>query len=436
MDNFQIFDYFLNCIIVYYMDFKAFQAALEQLEVERGIKREKILETIELALAAAYKKDYGKRGQIIKAKFDVLTGKADFFQVKIIVSPEDIREETLDPKEKSDSKKQAREEIKEKEKEEINEEEAEEDKKIKFNPERHILLEEAQKIKLNAQPEEEIIFPLEEKHDYGRIAAQTAKQVILQNIREAEKESLFDEYKNKEGEIVSGVIQRIENYNAFLDLGKITAVLPKEEQVKNERYRIGERIKALIYLVQKGPKGLSIILSRSHPKFVIKLFEMEVPEIVNESVVIKNIAREAGSRSKIAVHSIKDGVDPVGSCVGQKGVRVNTIINELGGEKLDIIEWSDNDEIFINHSLSPAKILDIEIEKENKKAQIYVDEDQLSLAIGKNGQNVRLAAKITGYKIDIKSRTGESVISASDTGEIEGEGNIEMEEKRIEKNEK
>lgn len=410
------------------MDFKAFQTALEQLEVERGIKREKILETIELALAAAYKKDYGKRGQIIKAKFDVSNGRTDFFQVKIIVSPEDIREETPDSKEKNIQKKYTHEE-EVKEKEETKNEETEEDKKIKFNPERHILLEEAQKIKLNAQPGEEIIFPLEEKHDYGRIAAQTAKQVILQNIREAEKEFLFDEYKNKEGEIISGIIQRIENYNAFLDLGKITAVLPKEEQVKNERYRIGERIKALVYLVQNGPKGLSIILSRSHPKFVMKLFEMEVPEIVNGSVIIKNIVREAGSRSKIAVHSLKDGIDPVGSCVGQKGMRVNTIINELGGEKLDIIEWNEDDETFINHSLSPAKILDIEIEKENKKAQIYVDEDQLSLAIGKNGQNVRLAAKLTGYKIDIKSRTGESVISASETGEINEEENIELEDK-------
>lgn len=391
------------------MDLKAFQAALTQLEIERGIDRQKILETIELALAAAYKKDYGKKGQIIKAKFDLTAGKADFYQVKIVVSPDDIRQE--DDKDKGDD-------------DELNEN----DKKIRFNPERHILLEDARKIKKDAEPNEEIIFPLETKYEYGRIAAQTAKQVILQNIREAEKESLFDEFKHREGEIVHGVIQRIENHNVFLDLGKVTAILPKEEQVKYERYRIGERIKAYVYSVQKTIKGLSIILSRTHPRFVIKLFETEVPEIANGTVVIKSISREAGSRSKIAVDSTKEGVDPVGSCVGQKGIRVNTIINELGGEKLDIIEWSGNEEVFIKNALSPAKILDIEINKENRVAQIFADETELSLAIGKNGQNVRLAAKLTGYKIDIKSRTGESVIMANEDGEVEKNNILEIEE--------
>lgn len=382
------------------MDLKAFQAALTQLEIERGIDKQKILETIELALAAAYKKDYGKKGQIIKVNFNLTTGKADFYQVKIAVSGDDIRQED----DESDS-----------------DELDENDKKIRFNPERHILLEDARKIKKDTEPNEEIIFPLETKYEYGRIAAQTAKQVILQNIREAEKESLFDEFKHREEEIVHGVIQRIENNNVFLDLGKVTAILPKEEQVKYERYRIGERIKAYVYSVQKTIKGLSIILSRTHPRFVIKLFETEVPEIANGTVVIKSISREAGSRSKIAVYSTKEGVDPVGSCVGQKGIRVNTIINELGGEKLDIIEWSENEEIFIKNALSPAKILDIEIDKENRIAQIFADESELSLAIGKNGQNVRLAAKLTGYKIDIKSKTGESVITANEDGVVEDE---------------
>lgn len=389
------------------MDLKSFQAALTQLEIERGIDRQKILETIELALAAAYKKDYGKKGQIIKAKFDMTTGKADFYQVKIAVSADDIRQED----DESDS-------------DELNEN----DKKIRFNPERHILLEDARKIKKDTEPNEEIIFPLETKYEYGRIAAQTAKQVILQNIREAEKESLFDEFKHREEEIVHGVIQRIENNNVFLDLGKVTAILPKEEQVKYERYRMGERIKAYVYSVQKTIKGLSIILSRTHPRFVIKLFETEVPEIANGTVVIKSISREAGSRSKIAVYSTKEGVDPVGSCVGQKGIRVNTIINELGGEKLDIIEWSENEENFIKNALSPAKILDIEINKENREAQIFADESELSLAIGKNGQNVRLAAKLTGYKIDIKSKTGESVITANEDGVVENEKIEEMNE--------
>lgn len=396
------------------MDLKAFQAALEQLEAERGINREKIIETIELALAAAYKKDYGKRGQIIKAKFDIGSGKIDFFQVKIAVSKDDIREEIIPEETKKDPKKEKERDEHERDEEEIDEE----DRKIRFNPERHILMEEAQKIKKDIEPNEEIIFPLETKYEYGRIAAQTAKQVILQHIREAEKESLMGEFKEKEGEIAHGVIQRIENGNVFLDLGKVTAILPKEEQVRSERYRIGERIKALIYSVSKTIKGLSITLSRTHPKFVIKLFETEVPEIANGSVVVKAISREAGSRSKIAVYSTKEGIDPVGSCVGQKGIRVNTIISELGGEKLDIIEWSDKEENFITNSISPAKILDIEINTEKREAVILADEDQLSLAIGKNGQNVRLAAKLTGYKIDIKSRSGESVIKANEEGEI------------------
>ena len=388
------------------MDFKAFQSALEQLEAEKGIKKEKILEAIELALAAAYKKEYAKRGQIITAKFDPSTGKATFSQIKIAVDPSMIK---IKEEEEGEDGEPAE-----------KEEEAEtEEKKIYFNPERHIMLEEARKIKKDIKPGEEIIFPLEPKEDYGRIAAQTAKQVILQNIREAEKESLFDEFKNKEGEIISGTIQRIEGFNIFLDLGKITAILPREEQVKNERYRIGERIKAYVYLVEKTPRGLSIFLSRTHPRFVIKLFEMEVPEILNEVVEIKFIAREPGARSKIAVYSNTEGIDPVGSCVGQKGVRVNTVINELGGEKLDIIEYSENPEVFIKNAIAPAKVLDVEANTKNKEAKILADEDQLSLAIGKNGQNVRLAAKLTGYRIDIKSRSGKSVISANETGVVE-----------------
>lgn len=417
------------------IDLKTFQSALEQLEIERGIKREKIIEAIELALAAAYKKDYAKKGQIISAKFDPVTGKAVFSQIKIVVEPSMLKDEEDKDDEKEKKKKSAgksakkkngekekekKKESKEK-KEEIVESDEEEEKKIHFNSERHIMLEEAKKIKKNIQAGEEIVFPLETKDDYGRIAAQTAKQVILQHIREAEKESLYAEFSDKEGEIVSGIIQRIENYNVFLDLGKITAILPREEQVYSERYRIGERIKALVYLVEKNPKGLSIYLSRTHPRFVIKLFEMEVPEILNGTVEIKNIAREPGLRSKIAVHSLKEGIDPVGSCVGQKGVRVNTIINELGGEKLDIIEWSDDPAIFIKNAIAPAKVLDVDVNQKNREAKILAEEDQLSLAIGKNGQNVRLAAKLSGYKIDIKSRSGESVIKTNEEGEVEND---------------
>ncbi|OGZ28216.1 MAG: transcription termination factor NusA [Candidatus Niyogibacteria bacterium RIFCSPHIGHO2_01_FULL_45_28] len=286
------------------------------------------------------------------------------------------------------------------------------------------MIDEAKKIKKGVGAGEELIFNLESKGDYGRIAAQTAKQVIIQRIREAERESVFDEFKKKEGGIISGIVQRVENRSVFLDLGRITAILPQDEQMRGERYRIGERIKALLYLVEKNPRGTNLYLSRTHPQFLVKLFEMEVPEMASGVVEIKNVAREPGARSKIAVFSSAPGIDPVGSAVGQKGVRVSTVIAELGGEKIDIAEWSDDPEEFVSNSLSPAKILDVEIDKKTKTAMVTVAEDQLSLAIGRGGQNVRLAAKLTGWKIDIRSRKGESIAQATEEGEVSGE-NIE-----------
>jgi len=391
------------------MDLKVLESTLEQLEAERGISKERIIETIEDAIAAAYKKDYGKRGQIIKANFDMKTGKVKFSQVKIVVDetmikPEINEDEISDKEEMSDT------------------EILEEDKKIRFNPERHIILDEAKKIKKDVKPEEELVFPLESKGDYGRIAAQTGKQVIIQRIREAERESIYGEFKDKEGEVVSGLIQRMERGNIFLDLGRATAVLPREEQVWGERYRMGDRIKAIIFLIEQNPRGINIYLSRSHPRFLTKLFEIEVPEISTGVVEIKNVAREAGSRSKIAVFSTKDEIDPVGSCVGQKGVRVSTIISELGGEKIDIVEWSEDPEVFITNALSPAKVIEVEIKEKGKEALVTVDEDQVSLAIGKRGQNVRLAAKLTGWKLDIRSRSGESVAKATEEGKVTGTG--------------
>lgn len=416
------------------INLKTLQSALEQLEAERGIKKEKILETIEMALSAAYKKDYGKRGQIIKAKFNPKSGDIEFSQIKIVVDGSMLKseaEEALAPAENEASTSGAndqniRREIKEEDEETENDES--EPRKIRFNPERHIMIEEAKKIKKDAELEEELVFPLETKQDYGRIAAQTAKQVIIQRIREAERESIFDEYKEKQGEVVSGIVQRIEGKNVFLDLGRATGILPKEEQVYGERYRIGERVKALLFLIEKDPRGPGIHLSRTHHRLVAKLFEMEVPEIANGVVEIKSIAREAGMRSKIAVLSHEEGVDPVGSCVGQKGIRVGTVISELGGEKIDIIEWSEDPRIYIANALAPAKVLDIEILPERKEAHAIVAEDQLSLAIGRGGQNVRLAAKLTGWKIDIRSRSGESVAQANEKGEVSGEGIVAKQE--------
>ena len=391
------------------MDIKALHSALEQLEAERNIPKDKIIKTIEDALAAAYKKDYGKRGQIVKAEFDLTSGITNFFQVKFVVDESMLKSEEEESEEEIPTEK----EIKSLENETVSGA-----RKVRFNPEHHIMIEEARKIKKDAEPGEEIVFPLESKDDYGRIAAQTAKQVIMQRIREAEKESIYGEYKDKQGEILSGLVQRIENNNVFVDLGRATAILPRDEQIRGERYRIGERTKALLFLVEETPRGISLILSRSHPKFIAKLFEMEIPEIAHGVVEIKNIAREAGSRSKIAVISTQDGVDPVGSCVGQKGTRIGTIISELGGEKIDIIEWSEDPSELISNSLSPAKILEVTANKEKREAKVLVDEDQLSLAIGKMGQNVRLAAKLTGWKIDIKSREGDTVAQATEEGEV------------------
>jgi len=377
------------------MDLKALNSALSQLEEERGIPRDKVVEAIEMALAAAYKKDFGKKNQIIRANFDLNSGNTEFSQVKIVVD-----ESMLKPKPELDEKG----EIIAEEEEPVEEGEI---KKVYFNEDHHIMISDAKKIKKDVESGDELIFPLEPEDDFGRIAAQTAKQVIIQRIREAEKVSVIKDYGAKQGEVVSGKVQRIEDGNVFVDLGRATGILSRDEQIPGERYRQGERIRAYLYSVEETARGINLRLSRSHPLFIAKLFEVEAPEVANGVVEIKSIAREAGSRSKIAVFSNEANVDPVGSCVGQRGVRVSTIINELGGEKIDIIPWSEDVKSFIMNALSPAKISDIELDEDEKTAKVSVEEEQFSLAIGKGGQNVRLAAKLTGWKIDIKSTSGE-----------------------------
>ncbi len=365
-------------------DLKVIHSVLQQLEDERGIPKAKMLEAIELALATAYKKEYGKKGQIIRAIFDNNSGKVEFYQVKIAVDETKVMME--DEVDEQDLKNIAEENI-----------------RVRFNPEHHILVSDAKKIKKDAKVDDEIIFPLEEKGDYGRIAAQTAKQVIIQKIREAEKISVLNEYGQKEGEIVSGITQRVERGSIFVDMGRATGIIPYEEQIPGEHYKQGERVRAYLYAVEESPKGIMLKLSRAHPKFLAKLFEIEAPEIAQKVVEIKAIAREAGARSKIAVFSTDPHIDPIGSLVGQRGVRVSTVMSELRGEKIDIIQWNDNTSQFIEESLSPAKVLSIELKETEKRAIVQVSEDQQSLAIGKGGQNVRLAAKLTGWKIDIQS---------------------------------
>ncbi|KKU66926.1 MAG: NusA antitermination factor [Parcubacteria group bacterium GW2011_GWA2_47_16] len=375
-------------------DLKVINSVLDQLEEERGIPREKILEAIEAALATAYKKEYGKKGQIVRAKFDLSSGATEFFQVKVVVDDTKVIMPPEDP-----------------EAEPV--ERSPEDERIFFNSEHHILIDDAKKIKKDAILDDEIIFPLEAKGDYGRIAAQTAKQVIIQKIREAEKVSVMGEYGKREGEIVTGTVQRLERGNIFVDMGRTTGILPFEEQIPGERYRQGERVRAYLYRVEETPRGIFLKLSRSHPKFLEELFKIEAPEIANKTVEIKAVAREAGSRTKIAVVSHDTHIDPVGSLVGQRGVRVSTVMSELGGEKIDIIEWSAEQKKFVEDALSPAKTISVTLNEAEHKAEVLVAEDQQSLAIGKGGQNVRLAAKLTGWKIDIQSGGGNTVEEAA-----------------------
>ena len=381
------------------MDLKSFQKALGQISQSRGISQEVIIETMEAAIASAYKKDYGKKGQKIKAKFNPVSGDVKFWQVKLVVdesmlyTPEEIEElksKKMVPAEDFWMPAEGE----------------EPPKKIVFNPEKYIMVEDAKKLDQHIEVGQELEIPLEAKQDYGRIAAQTAKQVILQKIREAEKETIALEYKSKEGEIISGVVQRVEGNTVLVDIGKTLGVLNKEEQIPGEFYRSGQRLKFYILKAGDTPKGSVVLLSRVYPKLVSRLFELEVPEISSGIVVIKSIAREPGYRTKIAVASTEERIDPIGSLVGQRGTRIMAVINELGGEKIDVILWEKEAEKYVTNSLSPAKVSKVEIEAPGggkNTAVVFVTEDQLSLAIGKDGRNVRLASNLTGWKIDIKT---------------------------------
>ena len=428
------------------VDLKSFTQAIQQIADEKGIPRARIIETIEMALSAAYKRDYGKKGQIVRATMDPDSGKVSFRQIKIVVDETMIKsEEEVKAEEEERARRAEEAALRGRELPEENDRDeevvtlGEEIKRVRFNTEKHIMLQDARAIKDDVKPSDTLEFPLDTHDEYGRIAAQTAKQVILQRIREAERESVFDEFKNKEGELISGIVQRPEGRNVFVDIGRSVGLLPAEEQLMRERYRVGERIKVLILLVEKNPKGPGVFLSRSHPRLLKKLFEIEVPEITSGAVEIKAIAREPGSRSKVAVSSNEDGVDPVGSLVGQKGIRVSTVINELAGEKIDIIEWSEKPEEFIAHALSPAKVVKVDLNPQSKEARVSVPEGELSLAIGKGGQNVRLAAKLTGWKIDVRAQenapsTEEGVGDDSQENKSEGTQKNSEEEVREKNN--
>jgi len=335
--------------------------ALEQLEEEKGISRDVIVEAIEAALLSAYKKNFGVTAQNMRIEVARETGEVRAFQIRTVT--EEVEDATT-----------------------------------------QIALAEVRQYDPTAAIGDMVELEVTPK-DFGRIAAQTAKQVVVQRLREAEREMVYKEFRDREGDIVTGVVQRIERKNVYLDLGRIEAVLPPPESIPRESHRQGERVKAYVVEVRQGTRGPQIVVSRTHPGLLKRLFELEVPEIYEGIVEIKAIAREAGARSKIAVSSRDKNVDAVGACVGPKGSRVQAIVDELRGEKIDIILWNPEAALFVGAALSPAKVVRVDVTEETKTAQVIVPDHQLSLAIGREGQNARLAAKMTGWRIDIKSET-------------------------------
>lgn len=409
------------------MNQESIAEAVKQICEEKGITLESVISTIEAALAAAYRKDFGEKNQNVKVEFNLDTGKSEIFDIKTVV--DDVPEEELEAikaEEEARAKKKAgdrKSEIKfqKPEKPAEGKEEGEEEEVKRFNPKTDIQISDAQKIKKSYKIDDEIKTELEVPGDFGRMAAQTAKQVIVQKLRETERETMYAEFKEKEGEILVGTVQRREGNLVLVDLGRLTALLPPEEQIRSESYTPGGHIKVFIMSVSETTKGPEVIVSRSHPEIVIKLFNLEIPEIANGTVEIKSIAREAGSRSKISVYTDQENIDPIGSCIGQRGARIQTIISELKGEKVDIIKYSDDPVEYITNALSPAKIEEITTDEESKTATAKVAEDQLSLAIGKAGQNVRLAAKLTGWKIDIISAESEKIDEDDDKDDKKNE---------------
>jgi len=336
-----------------------FLIAITQLSAEKNLPKEVVLGAVEAALVSAYRKDNFSPTQNITAKINPNNGSVTVWAGKLVV------DKVTDPK-------------------------------------AEISLKDARKINPGAKLEDEVVVEAT-PHNAGRIAAQTAKQVILQRLHEAEHSAIYEEYANKEGDIITGVVHRVEPKQVLVELGRSEAVMPLSEQVPNERYRVGQRLRVYLVEVMRTPKGPRVLVSRSHPNLLKRLFELEVPEVYNGMVEIKGIAREGGYRSKISVAAKQEGVDPVGCCVGLRGIRIQNVVNELGGEKIDVVSWHEDPKANISDALSPAQVLRVELDPDDEVAVVVVPDRQLSLAIGKEGQNVRLAAKLTGWRIDIKS---------------------------------
>jgi N utilization substance protein A len=377
------------------MSLSPFTAALNQLCDEKGLPREIVVQAVEAALAAAYRKDYGNPHMIVRAELnedDI--SKTKMTQIFKVVEDEEFQDEN-----------------------------------------NQISLTDAKKQKKKIKVEDEIIKPLKSEEKFGRIAAQTAKQVIIQRVQEAERKILFDEFKDKENKLINGTIQQIDGRNIIINLGKTNAVMLPNDRIPNEQYQIGQRIKVFVTGVSESNKGPRITVSRNTVELIKELFAMEVPEIATSTVTIDGIAREAGSRTKIAVSAHQEGLDPVGSCVGQRGIRVQSVLAEVNNEKIDIILFNEDQEKYISNALSPAKIEKIKLNKKTKEAKVYVADDQLSLAIGKGGQNVRLASKLTGWSIDIeksqikKDKTDDAPIEDQ---QIENQDDLKVEDDQVE----
>ncbi|OGH87570.1 MAG: transcription termination factor NusA [Candidatus Magasanikbacteria bacterium RIFOXYC2_FULL_42_28] len=381
--------------------------AIQALCDEKNLSYEAVLETVETALAAAYRKDFGNKQQNIKVKFDPETGAIKAWDVKSVVA--DVAEDVL---EKAQEEAAARREKAREEDREITPEELED--LPRFNPKLELMLTAAKEVDKKAKVGDILEIKLEVGGEFGRMAAQTAKQVIIQKIREAERGLVFEDFKKQENTIISGTVQRVEARKILIDLGKITGILPNEEQIRREHYRPGVRMKFFVLKVEMSVRGPEIILSRASSKMVEEIFRQEIPEIESGSVEIKGVARDAGWRSKVAVATSDQTIDPIGSCIGQRGSRINTIIEELGGEKIDIIAWSENPAEYIVKALAPAKTAEVELDEASKVAKAHVPTEQFSMAIGKSGQNVRLASQLTGWRIDVMEKGGEQVVSSED----------------------
>lgn len=397
--------------------------AIKQICEEKNLSYEAVLETVQMALAAAYRKDFGDKQQNIQVEFNPETSEMKVFDVKTVVEDVDLEAEAEEWE-----KIKAEHEAQVKEAEEKGEPAPEPLAFKRFNPKTEWMITEARQEYPKTELGEIIRRPLEIPATFGRMAAQTAKQVIIQKLREAERDMVYSEFKGREGELLVGTVGRREGRLVLVDVGKATAVLPPEEQIEMERYNPGSKIKVYVLGVNLTQRGSEIRVSRAHPEMVKKIFATEIPEVANGSVEIKGIARDAGSRSKVAVSAKEENIDPIGSCIGQRGSRIQTIISELGGEKIDIIAFDENQEKYIANALSPAKVLSVNLHEESKSAMVQVAPDQYSLAIGRGGQNVRLASRLTGWQVMVEQVGGEAPTEEASVAEALVEAPVETAE--------